>query len=232
MQNSDPNPDLLFDRKIRTYAKRVGRVTKAQRQAIEAFYPNYGLPVSSAPLDLKKIFENSNPVIMDIGFGNGASTSRMALAASEKNFLAVEVYSAGIGSLLKTIATQNIQNVRVIQHDALEVLREMIPDASLAGFHIFFPDPWPKKKHHKRRLISPENTKLLCQKLAPGGVIHTATDWAAYVEEMLEIFEAEPNLKNRFSSFAPRPDSRPITPFERRALAEGRKPRDLIFERI
>ena len=161
----------------------------------------------------------------------GETTLALASQRPQQNFLAIEVHGPGVGSLLKGMADSNLDNIRVMRHDAVEVLRERIPDGSLAGIHIFFPDPWPKARHHKRRLIQPEFVHLLAEKLTPGGYLHLATDWENYAEQMLAVLSHEPGLKNTGTGFVPRPESRPVTKFEQRGLRLGHGVWDLIFER-
>lgn len=220
-------------------------MSPAQTRAVETLGPAFVLPFVAtavattpattsitAPLDTVAIFGRAAPTIAEIGFGMGEATAAIAHALSDKNFIGIEVHTPGVGALLKLIGEHHLQNLRIIQHDAVEVLRSMIADESLAGVHIFFPDPWPKKRHHKRRLIQPEFVKLLVQKLAPGGYLHLATDWEDYAHHMLEVLRAETALRNSANApdgFAPRPHYRGSSSFERKGLAKGHGVWDLVF---
>jgi tRNA (guanine-N7-)-methyltransferase len=177
------------------------------------------------------VFGRAAPKILEIGFGMGETTAAIAAAHPENDYLALEVHNPGVGSLLKLIGEMGLTNLRIIQHDAVEVLRDMIPEASLDGVHIFFPDPWHKARHHKRRLIQPPFISRLVQKLKPGGYVHAATDWQDYAEQMLEVFSAEPQLQNTANEYAPRPEYRPLTKFEQRGLRLGHGVWDLVFRR-
>jgi tRNA (guanine-N7-)-methyltransferase len=180
---------------------------------------------------LHRAFDRSADTILEIGFGMGETTEKIALSRPQDNFLGVEVFNAGVGSLLKRIEAAELNNVRIIQHDAVEVVRDMIAPGSLAGVHIYFPDPWPKSRHHKRRLIQPPFIALLASRLQAGGYIHCATDWEHYALQMLEVLRNEPGLANTCEGFAPRPDFRPLTKFENRGLRLGHGVWDVIFKR-
>ncbi len=206
-------------------------MSDAQRRAYEAGLSHWGLAYSPALLDLADVFGRSAPTILEIGFGMGRTTADIAQAHPRNNYLGVEVHTPGVGSLLKEIETRGLSNVRIIQHDAVEVLTHMLADGALAGAHIYFPDPWPKKRHHKRRLIQPELVALLARKLMSGGYLHCATDWEEYAQQMLEVLGAEARLKNTASGFAPRPQWRPVTKFEQRGLNLGHGVWDLLFEK-
>jgi len=210
---------------------RQGRVTEAQRRALADLLPIYGVPFAAAVLDLERLFGRAAPKILEIGFGMGETTAAIAQAHPEADYLGVEVHSPGVGSLLKRIAALGLANLRIIQHDAAEVLEHMITPGSLDGVHIFFPDPWPKKRHHKRRLMQPAFTALLASRLKPGGYLHVATDWEHYAQQMLDVLSAEPALENTAGRFAERPATRPLTKFERRGLNLGHPVRDLVFRR-
>jgi len=226
-------PENLHLRPIRSFVLRQGRMSPAQTRAFDTLGPQFIVPFPSArPLDYAALFGREAPTIVEIGFGMGESTAAIAALLPEKNFLGIEVHTPGVGALLKLVGEQELTNLYIVQHDAVEVLKEMIPDHSLAGFHIFFPDPWPKKRHHKRRLIQPELVKLLVQKLMPDGYLHLATDWEAYAHYMLEVLQAEPGLRNSADGFAPRPDYRGTSGFERKGLAKGHDVWDLIFRRV
>ncbi|MEO7743857.1 MAG: tRNA (guanosine(46)-N7)-methyltransferase TrmB [Usitatibacter sp.] len=216
---------------IRSYVLRQGRFSPAQQRAYEEQLPRFGLPYMASPLDLDALFGAKVPVIAEIGSGMGETTVRIASEHPGNGYLAIEVHTPGVGSLLKQMAQQGLTNVRVIQHDAVEVLREMVPAGALVGLHVFFPDPWPKKRHHKRRLIQPQFAALLATRLAPGGYLHVATDWQEYAEHILQVLCATPGLANTAADFAPRPDSRPQTKFERRGVGLGHGVWDLYFRR-
>lgn len=218
-------------RPIRSYVLRQGRVTDAQRRAREDLMPRFGIPFARAPLDLDRTFGRAAPKVLEIGFGMGDTTARIAAQNPASDYLGIEVHSPGVGSLLKLIADLGLTNVRVIQHDAVEVVEHMIPAASLAGIHLFFPDPWPKKRHHKRRLIQPPFAALLASRLKPGACVHAATDWEDYARQILEVFTAEPQLANIADGFAPRPEYRPLTKFEQRGLKLGHGVWDVVFRR-
>lgn len=193
--------------------------------------PIWSIDYADKILNLADTFGNKNPVILEIGFGMGETTQKIAQARPSDNFLGLEVYNAGVGALLKRIDENQLSNIRIIQHDAVEVLQNMIAPGSLAGVHIYFPDPWPKKRHHKRRLIQDQFIDLLCSRLATGAYIHCATDWENYAEQMLAVLSANTGLVNKFDGFAPRPEYRPITKFETRGIRLGHGVWDLIFQR-
>src|SRR5690554_4747109 len=216
---------------IRSFVHRRSHITPSQREALERLMPLWAIPYRPALLDFAQAFGRKAPTILEIGFGMGETTEKIALARPDDNFLGVEVFNAGVGAMLKRIDASQLQNVRIIQHDAVEVVRDMIEPDSLAGVHIYFPDPWPKSRHHKRRLIQPPFVELLASRLAPGGYLHCATDWEHYVYQMLEVLSAEPLLANTCEGFAPRPAFRPLTKFENRGLRLGHGVWDLIFTR-
>jgi tRNA (guanine-N7-)-methyltransferase len=216
---------------IRSYVLRQGRFSPAQQRAHAELLPRFGLPPGRGPLDFRALFGREAPVIAEIGFGMGETTARIAAAHPDNDYLAIEVHSPGVGSLLKQIGEQSLTNVRIAQHDAVEVLRDRVAPGSLAGIHVFFPDPWPKKRHHKRRLIQPAFAELAASRLARGGRLHVATDWQEYAEHVLQVLCATPGLRNTAADFAPRPESRPETKFERRGLKLGHGVWDLVFER-
>jgi tRNA (guanine-N7-)-methyltransferase len=218
-------------RPIRSFVLRQGRMSPAQLRAIETLLPHFGIAYRDAPLDFARCFGRVAPVVLEIGFGMGDTTADIARAQPDTDFVGIEVHSPGVGALLRQLDEQQIGNVRVIQHDAVEVVRDMIAPGSLAGIHIFFPDPWPKKRHHKRRLIQPEFAALLATRLRPGGYLHVATDWDEYAQSILGVLAAEPLLANTADGFAPRPEYRPLTKFERRGLRLGHGVRDLLFVR-
>ncbi len=216
---------------VRSYVLRQGRISAAQTRALETLYAQHGLAFRDAPLDARALFGRAAPLVVEIGSGMGETTARIAAEHPDTDYLAIEVHAPGVGSLLKLVEQYGLSNLRVIRHDALEVLQHMIADGSLAGLHLFFPDPWPKKRHHKRRLVQPAFAALAARKLAPGGVLHAATDWRDYAEQMLAVLSAEPMLENTASGFAPRPAHRPLTKFERRGLTLGHEVYDLVFRR-
>jgi len=226
-----PETDLS-KRHIRSYVLRQGRVSPAQQRAVETLLPRFGIPCAAQPLDLDQAFGRDAPKILEIGFGMGDSTATIAQAAPENDYLALEVHTPGVGNLLKLIDAQQIPNIRIIQHDAVEVLRDMIADESLDGVHIFFPDPWHKARHNKRRLIQAPFVAQLVQKIRPGGYIHVATDWQGYAEQVLTVLSAEPLLENTAADYAPRPAYRPLTKFEQRGIRLGHGVWDLVFRRI
>jgi tRNA (guanine-N7-)-methyltransferase len=210
---------------------RQGRVSSAQQRACETLLPQYGVAFSETRLDLARCFGRAAPKILEIGFGMGETTAAIAAAQPENDYLGIEVHTPGVGNLLKLIDAGALTNVRIIQHDAVEVLRHMIAPQSLDGIHIFFPDPWPKKRHHKRRLIQPLLVDTLTEKLKPGGYLHAATDWHEYAEQILAVLSASPALQNTAAGYAPRPAYRPQTKFEARGLRLGHGVWDIVFRR-
>ena len=220
------------DGHIRSFVLRKGKITEAQEAAYERLMDVWSIPYAKAPIDAAAVFGRLAPLVLEIGFGMGETSARIAHARPQDNFIGVEVFQAGVGAMLRRIETESITNFRIIQYDAVEVLRDMIAPDQLAGVHIYFPDPWHKKRHHKRRLIQPPFVQLLASRLAPGGYVHCATDWEPYAQQMLEVLSAEPQLRNRHADFAPRPEYRPLTKFEQRGLRLGHGVWDLIFERV
>ena len=218
-------------RPVRSFVLRQGRMSPAQQRALDTLLPRLGIAYAPAPLDFAAAFGRSAPVILEIGFGMGETTAAIAAAHREHDFLGLEVHGPGVGALLNRIEAAGLSNVRVIQHDAVDVVAQMIPAASLAGIHIYFPDPWPKKRHHKRRLLQPAFVRALADRLSAGGYLHAATDWDDYAQEILATFSAEPLLANTTADFAPRPAWRPQTKFETRGLKLGHGVRDLVFRR-
>lgn len=216
---------------IRSFVLRAGRMGSGQQKALDELGPKFVLPYRPEPLDLMTAFQRQAPKILEIGFGMGGATAEIAQAHPENDYLGIEVHTPGVGALLKQIGERNLSNLRIIQHDAVEVLQHMTADASLDGIHIYFPDPWHKSKHHKRRLIQPGFVALLAQKLKPDGYLHLATDWENYAEQMLEVLSNETALINTATDFAPRPDYRPLTKFEQRGLRLGHGVWDLLFRR-
>ena len=215
-------------REIRSYVLRQGRTTPSQQRALEALLPRYGIVFSEHVLDLKGVFGRTAPVILEIGSGMGETTAAIAAENPGTDYVAVEVHGPGVGSLLKRIDAAGLANLRIIRHDAVEVLRHMIGDGALAAIHLFFPDPWPKKRHHKRRLVQPEFAALAARRIAPGGYLHAATDWPDYAAQIDEVLSANPH----FEKLAPgEKQKRPLTKFERRGLGLGHPVRDLLFLR-
>jgi len=223
---------LHSSRPIRSYVLRQGHFSNAQRQAYDSLLPDYGIPFSETPINLDQVFARSAPKILEIGSGMGETTVAIANQQPNKDFLAVEVHAPGIGSLLDKVEKLQLSNLRVIPHDAVAVLQKMLSDVSLEGIHIFFPDPWPKARHHKRRLIQPNFVSLLCSRIKPGGYLHIATDWENYAEQILHVLNNEKQLANTAADYAPRPSYRPLTKFEQRGLQLGHTIYDLIFIKV
>jgi len=218
-------------RAIRSFVLRAGRMGSGQVKALETLGPRFVLPYRPERLDLDKAFGRHAPTILEIGFGMGGATAEIAAARPQDDFIGIEVHTPGVGALLQRIEERGLTNLRLVQHDAVEVLRDMIAPGSLAGIHVYFPDPWHKKKHNKRRLIQAPFVRELAARLAPGGYLHCATDWQPYAEQMLEILGAEPTLANTASGYAERPDWRPLTKFENRGIKLGHGVWDLVFTR-
>ncbi len=230
-----PPPGVEFPKTIKSFVKRAGRTTTGQAKALEELGPRYVLPYTAAPLDRAAVFgadAANHPLVLEIGFGMGDATAHIADLMRETNFLGCEVHEPGVGALLKHIGERGLTNIRILQHDAVEVLDHMLPEQSLDGVHIFFPDPWHKTKHHKRRLIQPPLVAKLAARLQPGGYLHCATDWEPYAQQMLEVLGAEPLLKNTAEGYAPKPEYRPLTKFEKRGLRLGHGVWDLVFRRV
>lgn len=219
------------ERLIRSYVLRQGRVSNAQRRAHDTLLPRYGIAWNETTIDLDAAFGRAAPRILEIGCGMGETTVAIAAAHPQQDYIGIEVHTPGVGSLLKQIDELGLGNVRVIQHDAVAVLQTMIPPASLNGIHIFFPDPWPKKRQQKRRLIQPPFVALAASRLKPGAYLHTATDWQEYAEQMLAVLGAEPVLANTATAYAERPAYRPQTKFETRGLKLGHGVWDLVFRK-
>lgn len=227
--NSEKKPEDFGH--IKSFVSHRAHMTPSQKDAFDRLMPVWGIPYQAQILDLEHTYQRTAPTILEIGFGMGETTLKIAQARPNDNFLGVEVFPSGVGALLKRIEEADAKNIRIIQHDAVEVVRDMILPATLGGVHIYFPDPWPKKRHHKRRLIQAPFIELLASRLAPGGYIHCATDWEHYAEQMLEVLSGSMLLSNQFDGFAPRPDYRPQTKFETRGLNLGHGVWDLIFTR-
>lgn len=231
-EDTEHTTEDLTQRRIRSFVLRQGRLTKGQERALETGLPKFGIPYAEALLDLNRVFgRTTSKKILEIGFGMGETTAKIAQTLPDCDFVAVEVHTPGVGSLLKLIEEQAIPNIRIIQHDVVEVLQHMVPEASLDGVHIFFPDPWHKKRHHKRRLIQAEFVKVLCGKLKPGGYLHVATDWQEYAEWVLDVLKAEAQLENTALDYAEKPSYRPLTKFENRGIKLGHGVWDMVFVR-
>lgn len=225
------NPEDVTQRPIRTFVLRQGHLSDAQLRAIEAGMPRWGIEYRPQPLDMDAAFGRSAPKVLEIGFGMGTATAEIAARRPDTDFLGIEVHGPGVGNLFKLIDERGVSNLRVIRHDAVEVVDNMLAPQSLDGFHLYFPDPWPKKRHHKRRLIQPALVKLLVRKLGTNGYLHLATDWEDYAEHMLVVLQAEPGLANTATGYAPRPEYRGTSGFERKGLAKGHDVWDLVFRK-
>ncbi|CAM5245245.1 tRNA (guanine-N(7)-)-methyltransferase OS=Streptomyces tendae OX=1932 GN=trmB PE=3 SV=1 [Streptomyces tendae] len=224
-----------FERRIRSFQPRRSRVTTGQADALQRLWPGWGLDIDGQRvIDLADLFGNTRPVVLEIGFGMGEATAQMAAADPDTNILAVDVHTPGQGNLLGLAERKELSNIRVGNGDAIILLREMLAPDSLAGLRVYFPDPWPKKRHHKRRLIQPEFLSLAAARLAPGAVVHCATDWEPYAEQMLDVLTAHPDFENTVpgGGFAPRPEHRPLTRFEGQGLDKGHVVNDLLFRRV
>ena len=225
------SPETVAHPPIRSYVLRQGRFSPAQQRAYAELMPRYGVAYSARPLEFAALFGRKAPVVVEVGFGMGETTTRIAAENPDTDFLGIEVHAPGVGSLLRQVGEAGLENVRIVQHDAVEVMREMVPPESAAAIHVFFPDPWPKKRHHKRRLLKPAFVSLAASRLAPGGIFHAATDWEEYAHEVLAVFSATPELENTAQGFAPRPATRPETKFERRGLKLGHGVWDIVFRK-
>lgn len=230
----------VFVSKIKSYVKREGRLTGAQQRAIDTLWPAYGLQFHTGEtdatglFDFERVFGNTNAVVLEIGFGMGTSLAEMAKNSPDINFIGIEVHRPGIGNLLSLVAEQQLTNVRVMEHDAVEVLQHKVPDSSLERLQLFFPDPWHKKRHHKRRIVQPGFIELVCRKLRDHGQLHMATDWENYAEHMAEVANPYPALENTATTghFVERPAYRPITKFEQRGARLGHGVWDLIYRKV
>jgi tRNA (guanine-N7-)-methyltransferase len=227
------NKESPTRRPVRSFVLRAGRLTEGQRRALDELWPHHGIDESENELDFMLLFGNDHPVIMEIGFGNGDATWQMALAHPEENYLGVEVHRPGVGHLLLKLEENEIGNVRIACQDAVELLRQRIPGNSLAGVRIYFPDPWPKKRHHKRRIIQAQFIALLEQKMQAGSILHLATDWAPYAEHMLEVMSSRGNFEclSRGGKGCQKPEWRPATKYEKRGERLGHEVFDLVFRR-
>jgi tRNA (guanine-N7-)-methyltransferase len=226
-----PESTIAPPRPIRSFVLRAGRMGSGQKRALAELAPRFVLPFAAQPIDPAAVFGRRAPLVVEIGFGMGDATAAVARASPGVDFIGVEVHPPGVGSLLRKIDEHGLSNLRVVQHDAVQVLQAMIRPDSLAGAMLFFPDPWPKKRHHKRRLIQPLFVALLASRLAHGATLHCATDWEPYAQQMLQVLSAEPTLVNTCAGFAPRPAYRPPTKFEIRGARLGHSTWDLVFLR-
>jgi tRNA (guanine-N7-)-methyltransferase len=229
---SEDTPPHPLHRRLKSFVRRAGRTTDGQARAFAELGPIFLLPYRAEPLDLEAAFGRAAPTVLEIGFGMGEATAHIAALKPETNFLCCEVHEPGVGALLKRIGEQQLSNIRICAHDAVEVLDHMLLPGTLAGVHVFFPDPWHKKRHNKRRLIQAPLVRKLADRLMPGGYLHCATDWQPYAEQMLEVLSQEPLLRNTATAYAPKPDYRPLTKFENRGLKLGHGVWDLVFERV
>ena len=226
---------MLYDpteHRIRSFVTRAGRLSTAQARALEE-QQQFLIKYEKAPLDYAQAFGRQAPTVLEIGFGMGGTTAHIAAAMPDKDFIGVEVHTPGVGSLLKLIGEQNLTNLKAIQHDAVEVIDQMLAFDCLDGIHIFFPDPWHKKKHNKRRLIQAPLVARLAARLKPGGYLHCATDWQPYAEQILDVLNVEPMLQNTsIEGYASKPDYRPLTKFENRGIRLGHGVWDVVFKRV
>lgn len=231
MDTQEKKENLSLRREIKTYVLRIGRMTAAQEKAYEELAPVWCIPFENKKLNFVEFFGNTNPVIIEIGFGMGDATANIAEANPDINYIGIEVHRPGVGKLLSEINRRNLKNLYIIEHDALEVLDQMIDDNSVNGFHIFFPDPWPKKKHHKRRLLQRPRTNLISQKLAENGYLYFVTDWLEYAEFALEELKLTDGLKNKYEGYAEPQPWRTQTKFERKGMAADRPITEIFFEK-
>jgi tRNA (guanine-N7-)-methyltransferase len=230
---NDQNKEDIKRRPIRSYILRQGRITAAQTKAIQENLKKHAIVFENQPINFNDVFQNgSGELVLEIGFGMGTSTAEIAKSNPKKNYIAIEVHSPGVGNLLKLIQENDISNLKIIQHDAVEVLNTMIKNDSLDGIHIFFPDPWPKKRHHKRRLIQDSFLKLMAQKIKQSGYLHIATDWEDYALWIIDLLDKETLLQKTSEDFFRKPDYRPLTKYENRGIKLGYKVWDMIYRRL
>lgn len=231
---SDELEDSAARRTIRSFVRRAGRITTSQQRALDELWPNYGVDYAESPLDFDKLFGRTAPIVMEIGFGNGESLVELATANPDQDFLGIEVHEPGVGHCLLKADEAGAHNLKLVAHDAVEVLRNQVPDGSLSRVNLYFPDPWPKKRHHKRRIVQPEFVNLIADKLAAGGTLNIATDWANYAEHIDEVL----SQSDRFTCIERRehdgdqPFARPQTKFERRGLRKGHGISDRCFQEV
>ena len=226
-----PESEPTHRRGIKSFVLRQGHMTAAQQKAIDEQWARVGVDYRPQVVDLDAVFQSAKPKVLEIGFGMGTATAEIARTLPDMDFLAIDVHGPGVGNLCKLMAEHDIANIRVMRHDAVEVVETMLPDACLSGIHIFFPDPWHKKRHHKRRLIQAPFVAKLLPKLKSGGYIHLATDWEEYAVQMLEVLGSFPELQNTAEAYAPTPAYRPETKFEARGKRLGYGVWDLVFEK-
>ena len=219
-------------RPIRTFVLRKGRITEAQKKAYAEYAPRWCLPYEEKKISFTELFANDHSVVIEIGFGMGAATAEIAAQHPDINYIGIEVFQAGVGKLLNEIEQRGLKNIRIIEHDAIEVLENMIPDSSIAGFHIFFPDPWQKKKHHKRRLLHRPRTNLLARKLQANGYLYMVTDWYEYAEDAFSELSATEGLRSKYEGFAPPQRWRPKTKFEQKGINKAHPITELMFIRL
>ncbi len=227
-------PEAIKRRPIRSFVLREGRFTEGQRSAYDRCWPRFGIDcIEGEQLDPIQLFGNSKPLYLEIGFGNGEALAETAAKHPENNYIGIEVHRPGVGHLLLRLEELGLSNTKVMRHDAMEVLRHHLPNQSLDGVMLFFPDPWHKKRHHKRRIVQPEFVSLLARLLKPGGILHLATDWEGYAKQMMQVLSAAPEFENTLGEgqFAPRPDTRPLTKFEQRGQRLGHGVLDLLFKK-
>lgn len=224
----------VYVRKVQSFVKREGRLTKGQAAAIEKYWPTMGIDYQSNPINLTEVFGNDAPVVLEIGFGMGQSLVEMASKEPSQNYIGIEVHTPGVGACLASAAEEGLSNLRVMEYDAVEVLKNTIADNSLSRVQLFFPDPWHKKRHHKRRIVQPEFVQLLRSKLKVDGLFHMATDWENYAEHMLEVMQVQEGYENtsEANNYVPRPDYRPLTKFEQRGHRLGHGVWDLIYRKV
>lgn len=220
------------DKPIRSFVLRGGRITEGQREAFNAWWPHYGLLLADGRFQTERVFGNQQPLVLEIGFGMGDSLLQMAERAPDKNFVGIEVHPPGVGRLINNAGKAGVRNLRVYMADATDVLQQCFADHTIERVQLYFPDPWHKKKHHKRRIVQPEFVEVLARKLQTGGLLHMATDWQEYAEQMLEVLSAHPQLQNTVRDYAPRPSFRPTTKFEARGERLGHGVWDLLFRKL
>jgi tRNA (guanine-N7-)-methyltransferase len=229
LSEEETDADNTFFRDIKTYAIRIGRMTDSQKKNYEELAPVWCIPFAKGRITYETIFGNTNPVTVEIGFGMGSATAEIAARNPDKNYIGIEVHKPGVGKLLGEIQSRGLKNLRIIEHDAIEVLNNMITDESLDAFHVFFPDPWPKKRHHKRRLVQRPHTALFAEKLMSGGYFYMVTDWFEYAQSALEELNATTHFVNRYDGFAESQNWRPETKFEARGIRDNRPISELYF---
>lgn len=231
MGNETSKDSIVLKREVKTFVLRAGRMTAAQQKAYEELSPSFCIPFEDKQLNFIDLFGNTNPIVVEIGFGMGDATAQIALANPDVNYIGIEVHTPGVGKLLSQIKKYDLKNLYIVEYDAMEVLEKMFADNSINGFHIFFPDPWPKKKHHKRRMLQRPRTNLLASKLAPGGYLYFVTDWLEYAEFALEELKLTDGLKNKYEGFAEPQPWRTQTKFERKGLVADRPITEIFFEK-